>query len=235
MHISKIKKRTIEKEQEIRNKKELKRGKTRENEPKVDLTAKNVTDKKEKEGKKKNLYRVAMNNARQMKTAPTSSEDEVTQLLEERTTTKTKAVKKKTPKETVPPEQQGLRKVPVPSDKFGCKHCGINDMKQMDQSYCKYYLQDQRWLVGKTCIDCKKGVQEFVEATNKKEKIKLYYCHHGIAAANMGEEEEFKKLLACDTVYCTPCYKKQVDGMETDNRSNGRSSRRSRSSNSALH
>jgi hypothetical protein len=121
-------------------------------------------------------------------------------------------------------EPQGVRKIPEPGDKHGCKHHGLLELIALPKTYLKAYMADGGWLHNKPCKDCaeNKGNQE-ERVLDVSTLLKLkgkndvgYYCNSGPTGHKMDMDDEKKKHFTCDTILCMACYDRRKATMESD-------------------
>jgi len=110
---------------------------------------------------------------------------------------------------------QGKRKVPEATDKHGCSHYGVRDLKALPKDYLESYVKVGGWLHKKPCKDCatrEENGRERVLDVSTLLNLKInkdavgYYCNSGPAGHTMGEEEEWRHQWTCDMVLCRDCY-----------------------------
>lgn len=115
---------------------------------------------------------------------------------------------------------QGLRRMPKPSDKLGCTHMGVLELKELPRGYLKTYLKTGGWLYGRGCFGCKEKHE--LGGGDEREVLDLStlltckkvsssevarYCNFGVTSHSMDTEDDWKIPFACDMVLCMPCYK----------------------------
>jgi hypothetical protein len=121
-------------------------------------------------------------------------------------------------------EPQGVRKIPEPGDKHGCKHHGLLELIALPKTYLKAYMADGGWLHNKPCKDCaenKSNQEERVLDVSTLMKLKGkndvgYYCNSGPTGHKMDTDDEKKKHFTCDTILCMACYDRRKATMESD-------------------
>ena len=99
-------------------------------------------------------------------------------------------------------EEERLRTVPKrsKSDIFGCRHCGIMEIKQMSKADVTFYSKETRFLCGRVCMDCD------IDITNTSLSKEVYYCDDGLKSFNAKKGNPEKEKLKCDFVTCQKCY-----------------------------
>jgi hypothetical protein len=121
-------------------------------------------------------------------------------------------------------EPKGTRQVPTPTDKYGCTHYGIMDLKAWSKEDLKYYTKKDFWLDNKPCSDCvdkapsdRNRVMDVgsILVSNALEKgAMVMVCNCGPTAHRMQEDDPSKPLYSCDMVLCVPCYKERKEAFE---------------------
>ena len=127
---------------------------------------------------------------------------------------KKKVVKEK--EKVQPAEPKGTRQLPTPTDKYGCAHYGIMDLKAWGKDDLKYYTRKGFWLDNKPCSDCvhktpsdNNRVMDVgsILLSNALEKgAMVMVCNCGPTAHTMQPDDPSKSLYSCDLVLCVPCY-----------------------------
>jgi hypothetical protein len=131
-------------------------------------------------------------------------------------------------------ETKGQRKMPVACDKYGCKHSGITELKELSRTYLKAYVKKDGWLYKTPCKDCasrpeseaENKVMEMATVLDKREEPNddmARYCNFGPVAHSMKQGEEFKKGFACSMILCKGCFRKRL---EMNDGNEGETSRR---------
>ena len=149
------------------------------------------------------------------------------------TTTPTQHIKKPIP------ELKGTRQVPKPQDAYGCRHCGIFDLKTLSREDLKYYTKTGAWLENKPCLDCDKKREVSDESVMKIENLlnrrvidpdeMAKYCNYGAGAH--GNDDTSNHHFVCDMVLCIPCHNLRVEATEKQTGQKGRRSARHRNKN----
>ncbi len=126
-------------------------------------------------------------------------------------------------------KQQVGRTIPEATDKHGCKHKGLLDLKVLPSDYLSNYMKEGGWLWNVQCKDCAKrddseendgtemGLSGLMPKKGKKDVG--YYCNCGPTGHDMEDEHPYKEIYTCDLVLCMGCYDKRKERM-------GRTSRR---------
>lgn len=95
----------------------------------------------------------------------------------------------------------------------GCRHYGILDLRVMDSNNFKFYLRNNGWLVGKSCIECEKDTS--LMTLDKITDSFLMHCEMELKSpkirkhANATEMESFNDH-DCVMILCIVCWKIKV-------------------------
>ena len=114
---------------------------------------------------------------------------------------------------------QGLRKVPVKGDDYGCDHSGLWEMVRLEKEYLKAFVKQGGWLHETPCLDCAKNeegktdpvldMSSLLELKGRREFG--YYCNCGPVGHKMTSEDDSSQKLqwTCNMVLCMPCFSKR--------------------------
>ena len=90
--------------------------------------------------------------------------------------------------------------------KYGCSHGGLIELLQMSPGDTRHYLEHGKYLHKKDCLDCKTNIGELFMAAKTKSKFLLYYCQVDYNGAELDDDSDELKAVACACVLCVPCY-----------------------------
>jgi hypothetical protein len=92
----------------------------------------------------------------------------------------------------------------VPVHLCGCRHGDLSVLKSFIKAEATYYTRPNRYLEGKSCLDCKRGVLDMLPATSKQKAV-VFYCDEGIKGFDAPDDDLMKAKLTCNLVLCPQC------------------------------
>ena len=92
-----------------------------------------------------------------------------------------------------------------------CHHNDIFDMVQMPKNEVKYYLEKDRFLENRKCVDCKNLFSAMVDklSKNKFETGLVYFCNNAMKCFHAADNDVNKSCVQCNLVICCDCYWKR--------------------------
>jgi hypothetical protein len=90
----------------------------------------------------------------------------------------------------------------------GCRHGDLNALRSFTKTMTAYYTQPNRFLEGRSCLDCGIAVTKMC-ATGPRQKTVVFYCDEGIKGFGAPDDDPMKKELTCDLVVCPQCEAKR--------------------------
>jgi hypothetical protein len=125
----------------------------------------------------------------------------------------------KKPRKSGPTKQALEENKSVPNDKAnkkmgtivhlcGCRHGDLNAFRSFTKNMTAYYTQPNRFLEGRSCLDCGIAVTK-MSATGPRQKNIVFYCDEGIKGFGAPDDDPMKKELTCDLVVCPQCEAKR--------------------------
>jgi hypothetical protein len=125
-----------------------------------------------------------------------------------------------------PPVAAPIETAPLEDKCQGCIHCDLLELKQMEPTRIRHYLQRHEFLERAKCAgDCGLSIKEIFNATKKK--ADLYYCDFGKKGFDAPESDREKATMECGLVLCLACHGKRADAYAQANAQAGGSTHRS--------
>jgi hypothetical protein len=103
----------------------------------------------------------------------------------------------------------------------GCRHGDLSALKSFAKAIAKHYTRPNKFLEGRSCLDCKVAVTN-MESTGRSQHAVVYYCNKGIKGFDAPYEDPTKSALTCDLILCPNCEAKRL--IEYNNADSGRQS-----------
>jgi hypothetical protein len=109
--------------------------------------------------------------------------------------------------------QQVIRTTPPAASKTviqlcGCRHGDLDALRSFAQSYAKYYNRPNKFLEGRTCLDCKLTVTDMTNS-KKNQRAVVFYCDEGIKGFDAPDDDPMKEELTCSLILCLQCVLKR--------------------------
>jgi hypothetical protein len=151
-----------------------------------------------------NQYQTKVSKTKEKATAVTASKK-----------TKAKPKKSKVNKTKQPPAQivQDISNAPKVAKeaavgRCGCRHGDLSAIRSFGKAEAKYYIRRNKFLEGRSCLDCKLAVTN-MESTARSQRSVVYYCDEGIKGFDAPDNDPMKSALTCDLILCPPCEAKR--------------------------
>jgi hypothetical protein len=115
--------------------------------------------------------------------------------------------------------------------KCGCRHGDLSALKSFERADAKFYLRPNKFLEGRSCLDCNQAVTNMTSNARSQPAV-VYYCDEGIKGFDAPDDDPMKCALTCDLILCNKCEaKRRIEYNKADlgQQSNGNKRRRQRS------
>ena len=92
-----------------------------------------------------------------------------------------------------------------------CHHKDVHNLVAMPKADVKYYLQEDRFLANRDCLDCKNSFCAMVETANST-KIDfglVFYCNNAMRCFHASDNDANRSCFECNLVICSGCYWKR--------------------------
>ena len=87
----------------------------------------------------------------------------------------------------------------------GCRHGDLNAMKSFTKADAIYYSLPNRFLEGKSCVDCKEKTVLEMATVKRRMAAVVFYCDEGIKGFDAPKNDPMKAELTCDLILCPQC------------------------------
>jgi hypothetical protein len=161
------------------------------------------------------------------------------------TVTKAKKPKKDTPKKAKQSQKTSRPPATVLQDisntcrlavgttvhKCGCRHGDLSALKSFEKADAKFYLRPNKFLEGRSCLDCNQAVTN-MKSNARTQPAVVYYCDEGIKGFDAPDNDPMKSALTCDLILCNKCEANrriEYNKAEIGQQSSGNKRRRQRS------
>jgi hypothetical protein len=91
----------------------------------------------------------------------------------------------------------------------GCQHGDLSALRSFAKAIAKYYSRPNKFLEGRSCLDCKVAVTN-MESTGRSQCAVVYYCDKGIKRFDTPDEDPMKSALTYDLILCPNCEAKRL-------------------------
>jgi hypothetical protein len=111
---------------------------------------------------------------------------------------------------------------------YGCRHGDLSAIKSFVKAEAKYYTRPNKFLEGRSCLDCKLEVTN-IEKNAGSQRAVVYYCDEGIKGFDAPDDDPMKSALTCDLILCPKCEaKRRIEYNKADSVHKSRGAKRSR-------
>ncbi len=90
----------------------------------------------------------------------------------------------------------------------GCPHGDLSVIQSLTKANAAYYTRPNKFLEGKSCLDCKLPVTE-MKTNATSQRAVAFYCNQGIKGFGAPDDDPMKDELTCDLVLCADCEAKR--------------------------
>jgi hypothetical protein len=90
----------------------------------------------------------------------------------------------------------------------GCRHGDLDALRSFTKSDAKYYNHPNKFLEGRTCLDCKLTVTDMTNS-KKSQRAAVFYCDEGIKGFDAPDDDPMKEELTCSLILCPQCVLKR--------------------------
>jgi hypothetical protein len=90
----------------------------------------------------------------------------------------------------------------------GCRHGDFSALKSFSKADVAHYIRPNKFLDGRSCLDCAQAVLEMRPTTASKREV-VFYCDQGIKGYDAPDGDPSKSSLTCDLVLCPQCEAKR--------------------------
>ncbi len=90
----------------------------------------------------------------------------------------------------------------------GCRHGDLDALRSFTKSDAKYYNHPNKFLEGRTCLDCKLTVTDMTNS-KKSQGAVVFYCDEGIKGFDAPDDDPMKEELTCSLILCPQCVLKR--------------------------
>jgi hypothetical protein len=90
----------------------------------------------------------------------------------------------------------------------GCRHGDLSAIKSFAKADAKYYIRQNKFLEGRSCLDCKLAVISMTGNARGQTAV-VFYCDEGIKGFNAPDDDPLKSSKICDLILCPQCEAKR--------------------------
>jgi hypothetical protein len=110
----------------------------------------------------------------------------------------------------------------------GCRHGDLSAIKGFNKTDARYYNRPNKFLEGRSCLDCKLTVAN-MEFNGHGLRAVVFYCDEGIKGFGAPDDDPLKRELTCDLILCPQCEaKRSIEFNKADSGQQGRGVKRCR-------